>query len=121
MALQQVPESGRDRLNQGQPTGIVAVRFIPESQHQVPDLRRLHGVGAAEAQRLDRVERRSHQSREVQRIECHAEIPQRAIQAQRDGREARAHPKTLRRHNEWLESVGLSDLELQRHLVEVER
>ncbi len=99
----------------------MAVRFIPERQHQIPDLRRLDGVRAAQPQRLDRVERRSHQSREVQRIDRHPEIPQRAVQAQRDGREARAHPETLRRHNERLESVRLSDLELQRYPVEVER
>ncbi len=100
---------------------VATVRLVSERQHEMPDLRRLHRVGAPQAHGLDAVERRSHKSREVQRIERDAQISQRAVEPQRDGHRAGADPETLRRNRKLLESVGLLDLELERRPVEVER
>ena len=118
---QQMAEPGRDGFDEGQPTRIATVRFVSERQHEMPDLRRPDRVGAPQAHGLDGIERRRHQARQVQWIERHAQISQRAVEPQRDGHRAGTDPETLRRNRELLESVRLLDLELERCPVEVER
>ena len=57
----------------------------------------------------------------MQRIERDAQIPQRAVEPERDGHGARAHPETLRGNCDLLEAVRFLDFEVQRLLIEVER
>src|SRR5207244_11542609 len=62
-----------------------------------------------------------HQSTEVQRIDRHTEIPEGAVQTQRERVVARTHPDTQRGDRELPEPGRALHLERQRLRVDVER